>query len=294
MKIVVLGSAGMLGHMVTLYLLEQGFSVVPIARRRTSVEPIDELLEVTDLSDPNQVQELLDRHRPCIVINCAAITSSDAPPEDLKRINTDLPRHLYQVITAKDDGTRLLHMSTDGVFLGRRGGYTERDTPDSDDTYIYGKTKLEGEVWDSRNICLRTSILGPSIGSKKGLLDWFMGQTGQARGAVRYRWNGLTTLELAKFMAFLISQPQGGLIHIGSGEHLSKCDLLKLVGEIFGKDTEVLPEESASCDRTLRSERSLDYALPDYRTMMRELKEWIDRHHDLYPHFYDSPHFGTR
>lgn len=294
MKIVVLGSAGMLGHMVTLYLLEQGFSVVPIARRRTSVEPIDELLEVADLSDPSQVQELLDRHRPCIVINCAAITASDAPPEDLKKINTDLPRHLYQVITAKDDGTRLLHMSTDGVFLGGRGGYTERDTPDSDDTYMYGKAKLEGEVWDSRNICLRTSILGPSIGSKKGLLDWFMAQTDQARGAVHYKWNGLTTLELAKFMAFLISQPQAGLIHIGSGEHLSKCDLLKLVGEIFGKDTEVLPEESASCDRTLRSERSLDYALPDYRTMMRELKEWIDRHPDLYPHFYDSPHFGTR
>lgn len=184
-------------------------------------------------------------------------------------------------------------MSTDGVFLGQRGGYTEHDTPDSDDTYMYGKTKLDGEVWDSRNICLRTSILGPSIGSKKGLLDWFMGQTDQARGAVHYKWNGLTTLELAKFMVFLISQPQGGLIHIGSGEHLSKFDLLKLVGEIFGKDTEVLPEESASCDRTLKSERSFEYSPPDYETMIKELKEWIDRHHELYPHFYENSQFGA-
>jgi dTDP-4-dehydrorhamnose reductase len=289
MKIVVLGSAGMLGHMVTLYLLEQGFVVVPVSRRSTHLRPIDEVLEVTDLSNPNQVQDLLDRHRPCIVINCAAITANNAPPEDLKRINTDLPRQLYQIIKTKNDGTRLLHMSTDGVFVGTRGNYTERDTPDSDETYIYGKTKLEGEVWDSENICLRTSIIGPSIGSRKGLLDWFMGQTDQARGAVHYEWNGVTTLELAKFMVFLMSRPQGGLIHIGSKEHLSKFELLKVVSEIFDKDIELLPEESVPCDRTLKSEHSFQYSLPDYETMIRELREWIDRHDELYPQFYSHP-----
>jgi len=289
MKSVVLGSAGMLGHMVTLYLLEQGGAVVPVSRRRTNVRPIDDILEIADLSHPDQVQHLLEQHRPCVVINCAAITASDAPPGELRTLNTDLPRHLQQIINTKDDGSRLLHMSTDGVFSGKRGGYTERDTPDSDESYMYGRTKRAGEVWDSRNICVRTSILGPSIGSKKGLLDWFMAQKNHARGAVDYKWNGLTTLELAKFMVFLIARPQGGLIHIGSDEHLSKWELLKLVGKIFNKNIEVQPETSVACDRTLKSAHPFQYSLPDYETMIRELKAWIDRHPELYPQFSQEP-----
>jgi len=172
---------------------------------------------------------------------------------------------------------RLILFSTDCVFSGKKGGYTESDTADAED--LYGRTKLLGEIGDqSHVVTIRSSIVGRELGTSHSLMDWFLSQSGrQIRGYTNALYSGLTTVEMARVVELvLIKQHEfAGLWHVAS-EPISKCELLMLAKEEFGLNVEIAPFSEFHCDRSLRGERfarETGYKAPDWCTMLRELAE---------------------
>ena len=194
------------------------------------------------------------------------------------RVNGLLPHWL--AFCAGEAGARLIHISSDCVFLGDQGGYTEEDVPDG--TSVYARTKALGElVHDARHLTIRTSIIGPDSSPKGiGLLRWFLQQKGEVSGYRRVLWNGVTTLELAKAVEYSISHPEiGGLVHLRASEPVSKLDMLEMFKQAYGKeDVMILPVDDPAIDRTLNSvRRDWTYAAPSVSIMVAEMAEWEKR-----------------
>ena len=281
MKIAVLGSGGMLGHLVGYFLKEKYASrVILSARALTGFSFLDDELEVLDLSDTERLKEFLGRHMPCVVINCAAVNDFQKGADVIDKINAQLPHHIVSILNAKNDGSRLIHISTDGVFRGDRGGYSEDDAPDSDD--LYGRTKRAGEIFKHPHLTIRTSIVGPDPIGSRGLLHWFLSQQEAVQGFTRIFWSGVTTLELARFLDFAIDRSLSGLYHLPS-ERISKHDLLVLIGDVFGKKIVIHKEGKSFMDRSLVSRRDdVAYRVPGHRQMLQDLKKWMEHHPQLY------------
>ncbi|MCG3055850.1 sugar nucleotide-binding protein, partial [Escherichia coli] len=130
---------------------------------------------------------------------------------------------------------KLIHISTDCVFLGDKGNYTESDAPDG--TSIYAQSKQLGEIISDKHLTVRTSIIGPELKTDGiGLFLWFMKQTGKIKGYKRALWNRVTTIELAKAIEVFIQQDVTGLYHLATEPKISKFDLLQLMKEVFQKD----------------------------------------------------------
>ena len=281
MKIVVLGSGGMLGHLVGYFLKEKyGPRVILSARALTGLPLLDDGLEILDLLDTDRLKEFLDRHTPCVVVNCAAVNDPKKGTDVLDKINAQLPHHIVSILNAKKDGSRLVHISTDGVFRGEKGGYSEDDAPDSDD--IYGRTKRAGEIFKHPHLTVRTSIVGPDPIGARGLLHWFLSQQQAVHGFTRVFWSGVTTLELAHFLDFAIDRDISGLYHLPS-EKISKYDLLVLIRDVFGKKIEIEKEGKTFVDRSLVSHRDdISYRVSGHRQMLMDLKKWMEHHSPLY------------
>jgi dTDP-4-dehydrorhamnose reductase len=152
-------------------------------------------------------------------------------------------------------GARLIQISTDCVFSGRKGGYTEADTPDAED--LYGRSKLLGEVSGPRCLTLRTSIIGRELSRESGLLEWFMAkQRGRVRGYTNAIFSGFTTQALGEILAWVIGDQQtlAGLYHVAS-EPISKYSLLTKISKAFGLEVEIEPYAEYRCDRSLDASR---------------------------------------
>ena len=171
---------------------------------------------------------------------------------------------------------RLVHISTDCVFDGKKGNYIETDISDAID--LYGKSKFIGELSDKPHaITLRTSIIGHELNSSNGLIEWFLSQTGTVNGFKRAIFSGLPTVELARVIAeYVIPQPNlYGLYHV-SAELISKFDLLSLVAKIYGKEIEILPETDVIIDRSLDSSRfrtATGYRAPAWPELIKMMKD---------------------
>lgn len=194
--------------------------------------------------------------RPGVVVNCIGIVKQDAASKDPLTsilVNALLPHRLAELCHAT--GTRLIHISTDCVFSGRKGNYGERDVPDAED--IYGRTKLLGEVTNGDCLTLRTSMIGRELSGSHGLLEWFLSQEGKSiRGYKRAIFSGFTTKALSEIIARVIAeQPHlRGLWHVAS-DPISKFDLLTLLRQVFGLNIQIEPEEEFECDRSLNGDR---------------------------------------
>ncbi len=281
MTIVILGAGGMLGHLTGCYLKEKhGSRVVLAARKPTGFAVLDEGLEILDLTDQLRLKDLITRHRPCVVVNCAAINDPQKGDEMMRAVNSRLPHEIAMVLDAVNDDSRLIHISTDGVFRGDRGHYSEVDTPDADD--IYGKSKRSGEVVHPPHLTVRTSIIGPDPVNARGLMSWFLSQTRDVQGFTRVFWSGVTTLELAKFIAFVCESDISGVYHLCS-QRISKYDLLRTIKEVFGKDVEIHQDGHLSVDLSLISRRSeVNYKVADIKRMVSQLKTWMVEHPNIY------------
>ena len=199
-------------------------------------------------------------------------------------LNGYFPHFLARL--GREKGFRLLHLSTDCVFSGARGSYTELDARDGKG--FYAQSKAMGEVLNAADVTVRTSIIGPELKQgATGLFHWFFSAKGRVKGFDRAYWNGLTTLELAKCLEKMISLGTSGLCHLVPPEKVSKYELLKLIGEVWDrKEPEVLPDSEFSSDKTLVSTRpDLDLGIPGYRRQLEELKSWMERQPDRYPHY---------
>jgi dTDP-4-dehydrorhamnose reductase len=208
-----------------------------------------------DVEQHDHLVQIFNRVRPDVVINCVGLVKQLAEADDpltALPINALLPHRLARL--AALSGARLVHVSTDCVFNGLQGHYSESDAPDALD--LYGRSKLLGEVDEPHAVTLRTSIIGHELSSAHSLVGWFLAQEGRVRGFTRAVFSGLPTVELAKVIRdHVLPRPDlRGLWHVSS-EPISKYDLLQIVKVAYGKSIEIVPDEKLVIDRSLDSTR---------------------------------------
>ncbi|MFS0596451.1 SDR family oxidoreductase [Peribacillus frigoritolerans] len=274
MKLLILGGQGMAGHMLKAYFIQKPqYQVFYTSRDLHDKKSL--YLDVTDLT---RLEEVIDFIKPDITINCIGILNEYASNNTKVafQVNSVFPHQLVKL--TERYGGKLIHISTDCVFSGTKGDYTEADIPDS--TTIYGQSKHLGEIRTEKHLTIRTSIIGPELKEDGiGLFLWFMKQKGEIKGYEKVLWNGVTTLELAKAIEAMIKNNVTGLYHLGSEEKLSKYTLLKIIKESFNKtDVEIIPDSNIVLDRTIKSTRNdFYYQIPTYEHMLRDLKSWMEK-----------------
>jgi len=254
-RVLILGGSGMLGHKLWQVLGPRLDTHVTVRGG-----DCDGALEVLD-PDRTLVNVSADRFdtvaravasvRPDVVVNCIGIVKqADAARDPIASIsvNSLFPHRLAALCAA--EGARLIHVSTDCVFSGRAGRYTEDDIPDPVD--LYGRSKLLGEVPDGDCLTVRTSIIGRELSGANGLLEWFLGESGSVRGFRHAIFSGLTTQALAGVLASIICDHRAlaGIRHVAS-EPISKLDLLCLLKDALGLDVEIVADDAVVCDRSL-------------------------------------------
>ena len=278
MKVVVLGGDGMLGHEVARRL-SSSHDVVATLRKPPPATVSAALAGCRiviglDVRVPDAAPALLLAERPQVVVNTVGIIkqrAAAADPLESIEVNSLFPHRLATACSVA--GARLVHISTDCVFSGIKGDYKEEDNPDPVD--LYGRTKLLGEVSGPGCVTIRTSIIGLELARCSSLIEWFLRQRGDVHGYTQAKWNGLTTLELARVIDKLVKDhgELHGLWHV-SGPVISKYELLADLGALLGRPAAVVPDDTVVVDRTLNSERfraAVNYEPPTWERMLPEL-----------------------
>jgi dTDP-4-dehydrorhamnose reductase len=282
MRVLVFGGNGMLGHQLcrlwngrmevwaTFRDAPDRFDFLPAPRRIGSVT----------VEDTARVGEILDEVQPGVVVNAVGIVkqrdeAKQAVPSI--RVNALFPHQLAELCAGR--GIRVLQISTDCVFSGLRGAYTEDDVPDPVD--LYGRSKLLGELNRSGCLTLRTSIIGWQLNTFSSLLSWFALRRGERiQGYRKAIYSGVSTSVLAALIGDIIENQADlqGLYHVGS-KPISKFDLLVRLRDALGwKDVSIEPEESFFCDRSLNGDkfsRATGWHAPEWDAMLAGLAgEW--------------------
>lgn len=262
MKILVLGVTGMLGNAVfRMFQADDQHETWGTMRSHAAVQHFEpqshtRLITGLDVLDQDALAATLARVRPELVINCVGLIKqlSDAnDPLTALPINAMLPHRLARLCELL--GSRMIHVSTDCVFSGSKGGYQETDFSDAED--LYGKSKYIGEVHDqSHVITLRTSIIGHELDSARSLIGWFLSQQSGVKGYTRAIFSGLPTCELARVIRDIVLPRQylHGLYHVAAAP-ISKYELLQLVNKEYGKGLEIMADDGFKIDRSLNAGR---------------------------------------
>lgn len=282
-KILVLGASGMLGNAVyRLFATSPGYAVVGTVRSASSKIVLPdgaqgELLAGVDVDQADSLVAAFEKVRPDIVINCVGLVKQLAAANDplvTLPINAMLPHRLARLAALLD--ARLIHVSTDCVFTGAKGNYLESDAPDAQD--LYGRSKLLGEVDYSNAVTLRTSIIGTELGSARGLVGWFLAQSGTVKGFSKAVFSGLPTAVLAQVIRdYVVPSPElRGVWHV-SAAPIDKFTLLKLVAAEYGKDIEIISNEQLVIDRSLSSTRfraATGWAPPSWPELIAKMRQF--------------------
>jgi len=286
-KILILGGTGMLGHVLFTQLsLHQDLDVYATARSSTNLEKwfsadlVKKIRTDVDADNFDKVVRAFVSIRPDIVINCIGLIKQlpiASDPLSAISINSLLPHRISLV--CREAGARLVHVSTDCVFSGSRGNYSEDDASDAID--LYGRTKFLGEVTYPHCVTLRSSIIGHELTGQLGLIEWFLAQEGKTRGFNRAIYSGFPTVEMVRIISdyILPNHDLSGLYQV-SAKPISKYDLLRLVAERYGKKIEIEPFEDFTIDRSLDSstfQRVTGYKPPS----------WIELVDSMYQHYVD-------
>ena len=281
-RILILGSAGMLGHMVLNYFSENSKYEIINASFPDAIRPDSIVLDVTD---KRSVEELVKREAPEIIINCIGILISGSKSDSSNAIyiNSYLPHMLAKF--QRRNGGKVIQISTDCVFSGSKGNYSEFDLKDATD--VYGLSKSLGELHNDFDLTLRTSIIGPELKENgEGLFHWFMNQSGKINGFTEVYWGGVTTLVLAKAILYAIERDLTGLYHVTPGYKISKYDLLHLIGKTWKKNISIIPDNSKRSDKSLINQRKgFDFITGTYEEMLYELYEKMISNKHLYNHY---------
>lgn len=276
----------MLGHKVLEFLRESDEawgSIRPDAREVLTEAgfPSERLIALEGLPLGSELGAILERVEPEVVVNCIGAVKQAAAAQDPVRaieINSLFPHQVADFCSAA--GVRLIHISTDCVFAGTTGQYSETATPDAVD--LYGRSKLLGEVTEGPHLTLRTSIIGRELVGAHGLVEWFLSQRGgSVRGYSSARFSGLTTLALARILASVAAnQPDlSGLFHIAS-DRIDKDTLLKMLNAAFNCGTTIVPDDSLVIDRSLDGSsfhQATGIIVPEWTEMVAEMAEDSER-----------------
>lgn len=283
MKILVLGASGMLGNaMLRVMSAQEAWSVFGTVRGADpalhAAAPRAVLIPGVHADQPDSLLAVFAQARPDVVINCVGLVKQLSNAEDplvAVPINTLLPHRLARMCEVA--GARLVHVSTDCVFSGKQGNYTEFDLADAQD--VYGRSKLLGEVDYPHAVTLRTSIIGHELRSAHGLIDWFLSQQARVKGYTEAVFSGLPTCELARVVRdFVIPHASlRGVYHVAA-EPISKHDLLQIVNREYGKNLQIEPDDQVKINRSLDASRFRETtgyvvsAWPDLIAKMREFR----------------------
>lgn len=260
-KILILGGTGMLGHLLLRYFtMFPEYEVLATARSLTGMKKhfsADMLARfLPDSIDVNHFDSIIRAVasvQPDIVINCIGIIKQLPIAEDpltTITINALLPHRISLICQAA--GARLIHISTDCVFDGKKGMYTEKDQSNAED--LYGRTKFLGEVDYPHSLTLRTSIIGHELKGGYGLIEWFLAHNQKVRGFRKAIYTGFPTIEIARIMRdYVLTNPKLNGVYQVSSDPISKYDLLLLVAKQYGKDIEIEPYDDFVQDRSLDS-----------------------------------------
>ncbi|MDO9280862.1 MAG: SDR family oxidoreductase [Methylotenera sp.] len=280
MKILVLGASGMLGNAMVRVLSEntdwQVYGTVrsESSKRFFNADIAERLLSGIDVEQNDSLMQAFICIRPDVVINCVGLIKQLADADDPLQaipINALLPHRLARLCELS--GARLVHMSTDCVFSGDKGGYQESDLSDAKD--LYGRSKYLGEVAYSHTITLRTSIIGHELQSANGLVGWFLSQQERCNGFTRAIFSGLPTVVLAKIVRDVVvpRADLSGVYHIAA-QPISKFELLKLIAEVYGKLIDVIPDDRLVIDRSLNADRfrmATGYVAPAWPELIHDM-----------------------
>ena len=259
-KVLILGGEGMLGHtLLNQYLECDDLDVYATIQSTENAEKWftsirqDRLQIGVDAVNFNNIVRACASVRPNIIINCIGLIEQYPVGNDPSlaiSINSLLPHRIS--LLCKEANIRMIHISTDGVFDGKKGGYTEKDKVNISD--IYGMTKFLGEVSYPHCLTLRTSIIGHELIKKTGLVEWFLSQEEKVRGYTKAIYSGLPTIELAEIISdyILPNDSLSGIYHVSS-EPISKYDLFKLIADRYSKKIEIEPYDEPVIDRSLDS-----------------------------------------
>jgi dTDP-4-dehydrorhamnose reductase len=285
MRILILGGSGMVGHRLWVNLSKEHETWVTV-RGSSSPFPEISMLPQRSFVRPNvdaqsfdEVTRALASIQPELVINCIGLVKQNVilakDPLLSIQINALLPHRISMICRVA--GIRMIHISTDCVFSGRKGHYTEDDQSDAED--LYGRTKFLGEVQYPHTITLRTSVIGREFKSHLGLIEWFLSQkeNSSIKGFQKAIFTGVTTDEISRIiMNTVIPNPKlSGLYHVSS-DAISKYEILRLTKEAFGKKLTIIPDDSFVCDRSLDSSRFRQitgYKPPSWSEMISELAD---------------------
>lgn len=281
MKCLILGGTGMLGHRLWINLSREHEAWVTV-RGSASVFPDHPdfnrayVVEHVNALDWNDLIRVMGEIHPDVVINCVGLIKQHPRANDpilALETNALLPHRLASLCQATQ--ARLIHISTDCVFSGAKGNYTEDDTSDAQD--LYGRTKYLGETSAPNAVTLRTSIIGPELHARYGLLEWFLSQSQRVSGFTKAIYTGFTTDELSHIIAaYVLPNPDlQGLYHVSS-DPISKYDLLHLFNQYYGCGLTIEAQDTFECDRSLVSDRFKDatrYIPPTWPEMIAAMAQ---------------------
>tara|TARA_R110001606_G_scaffold24223_3_gene80440 strand:- start:18950 stop:19813 length:864 start_codon:yes stop_codon:yes gene_type:complete len=283
LKVLVLGSTGLIGHQVYNYLdSTKIYNLSNITYRKK----LNENTVLCNIRNDKDFLETVKSISPDIIINCIGILINGAnlDPENAIFINSYMPHRLMRL--ADEIECKLIHVSTDCVFSGEKGvSYTENDYKDGKDTYA--KSKGLGEIINENHLTLRTSVIGPELKTDgEELFHWFMTQSGIVNGFTGAIWSGVTTIQLAKAVHWAIQNRITGLYHITNNDVINKYDLLCLIKKHFKKEIEINSIIGKSINKSfLDTRKEINYKIPSYEEMVIEMKELMLLNSKLYKHY---------
>lgn len=278
-NILIFGASGMIGSVITDVLSEKKnlliTGVIRVCKNKQFKNKNIKLINYKyDLFNLKKLKKIFNDTKPNFVINCAGITKQKIKNENIDKvilINAVLPHILYDL--SKIISAKFIQISTDCVFSGDRGNYSENDTADATD--LYGKSKALGEIISKHAITLRTSTIGHEFKSKKGLLEWFLSQNVKCEGYEGAIFSGLPTIEFAEVIRDLIipNKKLNGLFHIAS-KPINKYKLLELISKKYRKKIKLIKNKSFRVNKSLNSKlffKKTGYSAPSWNKMIDKM-----------------------
>ncbi len=289
MRILILGATGMLGNAIFSYFSSlESFVVFGTIRNKKSIyffkKNESKIIPEVNAFDSNKLKAVINEIKPHYVVNCiGAIKQLKAGNDPLEAIplNAHLPHVLSKL--CHDGNSKFIHFSTDCVFSGKVGGYTENSLPDAND--IYGQTKLLGEVVNSSSLTLRTSIIGHELNSNVSLVDWFLSQSGSVKGYSKAIFSGLPAIEIAIVLEnIFINHPSlYGLYHLSSNK-ISKYHLLQLIKKVYKKNINIIDSDELIVDRSLNSnllKSKIGYRSPSWDVLIEKMYMYSGKYNNV-------------
>lgn len=283
MKVLVLGASGLIGSTTLRVLSERLDWQVYGTIRSDSIRlflpriDVDKLVSNLDVDNISSFIQVISEVRPDVVINCIGATKHKKEgnsPINAIDLNALLPHRLAQICALA--GSRFIHISTDCVFSGKEGFYSESSLADADD--VYGRSKALGEVTYDGALTLRTSTIGHELQSNYGLLNWFLSQKTSCKGFSKAIFSGLPTVVFAQIIRDIVLENTElkGLYHVAA-EPINKYDLLKMISKIYNKEINIEPDESLVINRSLDASRfnqATGYNPPDWQSLIKTMYQY--------------------